>query len=66
MTYQDMTFCTIWRRCAKGEACPRACTADVRRDAAKAGALLSMAADWDCFVPKDRQLSGSGEDLSQE
>ena len=53
MTYRDMTFCTCWKRCAKGATCDRACTDEVKADAAQVGAFLSMSnfEGEGCFEP---------------
>ena len=76
MTYRDMTFCTCWKRCAKGATCRRALTDAVVEQAVatehtlvRGGRVIPMitTANFDsepCFEPlrnDDRIFNLQGE-----
>jgi hypothetical protein len=61
ITYRDMTFCSYWDKCQRGNDCPRALTNNVAEEASKAEMNVCVFVTLpNCFYPKN-ELPGDKE-----
>lgn len=53
-SYRDITFCSFWKECKDGEACWRALTEKIVKEAEKEGLpVCQFVYKPDCFVEKN-------------